>query len=655
MKSYRQDIDGLRALAILGVVLYHAFPKKFPGGFIGVDIFFVISGYLITGLVLFELEQKTFRLTEFYRRRIRRLFPALLLVLLFCLAIGWGGLFATEYALLGQHILHGVAFTSNFLLLNEVNYFDEVAEAKPLLHLWSLAIEEQFYLIWPVLILIMVRRLLVAFLFFPTIILLSFLANIYLSAEAPAAAFYTPYARAWELFIGGAFAFYERSRHYNSPSIRLANLLGLAGTSLIIIGLMVARPTSGFPGWAVLFPAFGTLAIIAASPMALVNRVLLSRKTMVLLGLISYPLYLWHWPLLSFAYIFFSQTPPPLVRIGIVLVSLVLAWVTYFYVERPLRNKSGWKYPASFVAAMVLVGIAGYAIQQYEGVKTRNNAISAGLNGDLGHADFHREISENFLPCEPAYLRAGALRWGSHVRCAQSRPNMPPDLILLGDSHAEHLFIGFARALPEKNIAYYVQDGLPYLSSGRFENSFQAIREFGKNSKVILSIDWAGRLKDSSAQAASAQELSKTIDYLNRYTQGVVIVHGLPAFSFNPQKCKSDRWPFHGQENCNVDRKSALESLSKSTPLIHALHTANTKFDLVNLEGYLCGAQVCSMAIDNDLLFRDKTHLNILGSVYVANIILRDHPEVFQNLKRHNQSGESSRPPDKSTSPVPLK
>ena len=601
MKSYRQDIDGLRALAILGVVLYHAFPKKFPGGFIGVDIFFVISGYLITGLVLYELEQKTFRLTEFYRRRIRRLFPALLLVLLFCLAIGWRGLFATEYALLGQHTLHGVTFTSNFLLLNEVNYFDEIAEAKPLLHLWSLAIEEQFYLIWPVLILIMVRRLLVAFLFFPTIILLSFLANIYLSAEAPAAAFYMPYARAWELFTGGA------------------------------------------------------LAIIAASPMAFVNRVLLSRKTMVGLGLISYPLYLWHWPLLSFAYIFFSQTPPPLVRIGMVLVSLVLAWVTYLYVERPLRNKSGWKYPASFVSAMALVGIAGYAIQQYEGVKTRNNAISAGLNGDIGHADFHREISENFPPCQPAYLRAGALRWESHVRCAQSRPNMPPDLILLGDSYAEHLFIGFARALPEKNIAYYVQDGLPYLSSGRFDNSFQAIREFGKNSKVILSIDWAGRLKDSSAQAASAQELSKTIDYLNRYTQGVVIVHGLPAFSFNLQKCKSDRWPFHGQENCNVDRKSALESLSKSTPLIHALHTANTKFDLVNLEGYLCGVQVCSMAIDNDLLFRDKTHLNILGSVYVANRILRDHPEVFQNLKRHNQSGESSRPPDKSTSPVPLK
>jgi hypothetical protein len=232
---------------------------------------------------------------------------------------------------------------------------------------------------------------------------------------------------------------------------------------------------------------------------------------------------------------------------------------------------------------------------------------------------------------------------------------MPPDLILLGDSHAEHLFTGFARALPQKNIAYYVQDGLPYLSSGRFENSFQAIREFGKNSKVVLSIDWAGRLKDSDTQAASAQELSKTIDYLNRYTQGVVIIHGLPAFPFNPQKCKSDRWPFHSQENCNVDRKSALESLSKSTPLIHALHTLNTKFDLVNLEGYLCGAQVCSMAVDNDLLFRDKTHLNILGSVYVANRILRDHPEVFQNLKRHNQSGESSRPPDKSTSPVPLK
>ena len=158
--DYRPDIDGLRAVAILSVIVYHAFPSKLPGGFIGVDIFFVISGYLISSIVFHELRLGTFSISEFYRRRIRRLFPSLILVLTASLIIGWLCLLAEEYALLGLHVQHAATFTSNFLLLKEVNYFDEIAEAKPLLHLWSLAIEEQFYLFWPLLILSLYKKFL---------------------------------------------------------------------------------------------------------------------------------------------------------------------------------------------------------------------------------------------------------------------------------------------------------------------------------------------------------------------------------------------------------------------------------------------------------------------------------------------------------------
>jgi peptidoglycan/LPS O-acetylase OafA/YrhL len=205
--KYRPDIDGLRAVAVLLVVMYHAFPGKFHGGFIGVDIFFVISGFLISSIIFSNLEGGSFSIAGFYNRRIRRIFPALLFVMGCSLAFGWTTLFADEYTQLAKHVAGGAAFVSNILLYRESGYFDNTSDTKPMLHLWSLAIEEQFYIFWPLLLAFVWKRKWSFLRITAVIALLSFVANIYLTQKSPDAAFYWPISRFWELMIGGLLAY----------------------------------------------------------------------------------------------------------------------------------------------------------------------------------------------------------------------------------------------------------------------------------------------------------------------------------------------------------------------------------------------------------------------------------------------------------------
>lgn len=214
--NYRRDIDGIRALAVLAVVGYHAFPEMVPGGFVGVDVFFVISGYLITGIIQSDLTRHAFSLAGFYRRRIRRIFPALLVVLAFCLLAGQHLLLGSEFRQLGEHVLAGGGFASNFLLWRESGYFDTDSELKPLLHLWSLGIEEQFYILWPLLLLLAHRFGKARFVMTAIIAATSIMLCLWLSYFSPDAAFYSPLSRAWELALGALLAFPETTRWLRS-------------------------------------------------------------------------------------------------------------------------------------------------------------------------------------------------------------------------------------------------------------------------------------------------------------------------------------------------------------------------------------------------------------------------------------------------------
>lgn len=383
--TYRADIDGLRAVAVSGVVAFHAFPTLAHGGFVGVDVFFVISGYLISSLILKDLERRTFSFTNFYGRRIRRIFPALIVVLAFCLGLGWLILIDDEYKMLGKHVAAGTAFVANFAFWDESGYFDTAAELKPLLHLWSLGIEEQFYIFWPALLVLIYRFRLNALVVTIVLGLISFWLNVTRVAGDRAWAFFLPQARLWELVIGGVCA-YVTLHHRGSFSglaskvvpglsadkqVLISDGASVIGVLLICVGIFGLTKFDTFPGWWATVPVFGTALVVLTGPDALVNKTILSHRLMVFVGLISFPLYLWHWPLLVFARILRGWEPGVLARAVIVTASFALAWLTFEFVEKRIRFRSKSAIAALLVVLIGFVGLCGYLVYRFDGLPFR--------------------------------------------------------------------------------------------------------------------------------------------------------------------------------------------------------------------------------------------------------------------------------------------
>jgi peptidoglycan/LPS O-acetylase OafA/YrhL len=447
--SYRSDIDGLRALAILPVVLFHAFPNLLPGGFIGVDIFFVISGYLITSILLKDIQAGNYSIKTFYARRVRRIFPALSVVLLFCLALGWVVLTAVEYRSLGKHAAGGAGFIANFMFWKEAGYFDAAGDTKPLLHLWSLGIEEQFYIVWPLLLYFFAKRSWNILSLILVVALLSFGLNVWQVGSNPSAAFYSPLSRSWELALG-AFLAYQVLRPaqvFTSIIERHRSLLSCLGLIMVAIGFVVINESRAFPGWWALLPALGSALLIASGPHGLVNRFVLSQRIFVWVGLISFPLYLWHWPLLSFARIIYSETPPIDVRVVLVVLSIVLAALTYYLIEKPIRQSSS-KRPLIIALSvlMLCICIAGAVVYKTKGVKARHagllNADPASL--DMG-ADRKRWANECAIPLEAKLI----------LNSCYSPKDQKATHAVWGDSKGEAIFYGLAReAMNQKAPAW---------------------------------------------------------------------------------------------------------------------------------------------------------------------------------------------------------
>lgn len=392
--SYRPDIDGLRAVAILAVVLFHAAPGVLPGGFVGVDVFFVVSGYLISGLIFTALDAGRFSFADFYARRVRRIFPALALMLAAVLGYGFVVLLPGELAQLGLDVAGGAGFVSNLLLWSEAGYFDRAAATKPLLHLWSLGVEEQFYLVWPLAVWAAARLGLPRRAFLASVVALSLGFSLWLSARDPAADFYWPLTRFWELACGAWLARAPLNGRSNGRS-RPRDLVSVAGLGLILLACAVLNSRMPYPSWRAMLPVAGTVALIAAGPAGLVNRAVLARRFMVVVGLVSYPLYLWHWPLLSYAAILRMGRPP---REGVVAVllalSVALAFLTWRLLERPARSGGALRAKtAALAVGMALVGGAGAATWRAGGFPQLAPALPtldiAAINAAIGDGVFH--------------------------------------------------------------------------------------------------------------------------------------------------------------------------------------------------------------------------------------------------------------------------
>lgn len=537
--KYRPDIDGLRAIAVLSVVGFHAFPSWVKGGFVGVDIFFVISGYLISTIIFGNLERGSFSYAEFYSRRIKRIFPALILVLVSSFIFGWYVLLATEYKQLGKHLASGAGFVSNFALWFESSYFDSDAKMKPLLHLWSLGIEEQFYIVWP---------LLLGFVWkhkwnFLTLTLLiavaSFAVNIFTVSDYPVGAFYSPLSRFWELMVGGILAYLVLHKPQHLPQMRGQSIVGLI---LITLGIFLVSDNSMFPGWWALLPTIGAFLIISAGPDAWLNQHLLGSRFLVWIGLISYPLYLWHWPLLSFARIVEGQATSSEIRIALVFVSVALAWLTYRFIERPIRNckqKTNRTLTIALSLVMALICFAGFNAYERDGLtfrKANQSAISGGYyDWESGY-----RYKQCFLDAGEGHSNSSAFA----VYCSGvTKGTIPKPIVLIwGDSHAASLYRGLynQKGSFSFDLAQYNASGCPpivdFFVDGRKgckeinQYVLQKIEELHPET-VILSAYWSLYNGTEKMNQLDYDKLKSTIQLLRSSgISHVVLVGHLPFF-----------------------------------------------------------------------------------------------------------------------------
>jgi peptidoglycan/LPS O-acetylase OafA/YrhL len=378
--KYRTDIDGLRAVAVLGVVIYHAFPWMIPGGFIGVDIFFVISGYLISGILYKGHKSGNFSFKEFYARRIRRLFPALITMLVITMAYGWVILLPDEFQQLGKHVASGTLFIQNIVFWQESGYFDTTASLKPLLHLWSLAVEEQFYIFFPLLLLLIWKKKWPLAAIMVVLLVVSLVGNLWMSVHAGSADFFlTPY-RAWE-FLGGsllAWWHYERGHEEEVPAYR--EMLSVVGLLFLGLGMAFIHTGDPYPGWRAILPVAGTLLLMEGGAGtnlkgtgAWINRKILSHPAVVWIGLISYPLYLFHWPALSFVHIVKGESPKEGYILAALGVALLLTILTYYFIEKRIRHhKSRWTIPM-LVAAFLSLGSIAFLMSCLDTTRFQND------------------------------------------------------------------------------------------------------------------------------------------------------------------------------------------------------------------------------------------------------------------------------------------
>jgi peptidoglycan/LPS O-acetylase OafA/YrhL len=659
--KYRADIDGLRAIAVLSVVGFHAFPGWVRGGFIGVDIFFVISGFLISTIIIQNLQNDTFSFLDFYSRRIKRIFPALTIVLTTCFILGWYVLLPDEYRQLGKHIFAGASFVSNFVLWGESGYFDNSAETKPLLHLWSLGVEEQFYLIWPLIIWFAWRKKFSTLKVIFAVFFVSFFLNIYGIYKNPVATFYSPLTRFWELSCGSLLAWYSIHQRVviEKISATQGNLLSTVGHALIFASLLLITQYSLFPGWWAVLPISGTVFIILGGTNAWINRTMLSSRGMVWIGLISFPLYLWHWPLLSFAHILQDQPPTRQTRSLAVFFAILLAWMTYKLIEKPIRSHLNQKLKVLILSsAVAVIGVLGLIDQASDGFSFRAGKSAQGaLYEEFKENDWSKNWSST--GCAEQYLKISS-------DCNANSYN-PPEVLIIGDSHSQGLYLALAEMakenkstpaslmrlgtyLPLLNTSITLKPGVTFTSD---ETNRELDFSIKSPSVKIIIISFRGVINLTSKDFQSDREISipdrhftvkgesqeldlhsafdkamrGTLEKLVSSHKEIIFVVDNPELGFHPKECVDMR-RFHlttwsPRNPCAVTReefdirnqeyRSLVFSILRSFPSVKVFDTVEA----------LCDSKWCEARREGKFLYQDDNHLSVFGSEIIARRLMK--------------------------------
>lgn len=539
--KYRPDIDGLRAIAVMSVVVFHYFPTALPGGFIGVDVFFVISGYLITSIITKDIYSNSFSFTDFYRKRILRIFPALLLALLFCLVYGWLYLLPSEFKNLGKHIFSGSYFISNITLWMESGYFDTSSAYKPLLHLWSLGIEEQFYLIWPVILITLAKSRRSAEVISISILIVSLCYCIYTRSDNSGVNYYSPLSRSWELMAGALLS--QASTSFSSLRERklFCEISSLIGISLILLSIIFINEGMMFPGYLAIFPVLGASLVIFSGPNTLINKYLLSIKPIVFIGLISYPLYLWHWPLYSFVRLQYGEHVGLKTLSMLFVLSFVLAALTYLVIEKNVRRLTRKGFAAIVLSASVFV-IGAFGGLRYLHTDAINESTMSNIDRFTSITDVYDYFDYKKLMrlgvCHSVTIDT-SLKEG----CVSTNHNQ---IFLFGDSYAAALYSGLRDYMSENNlpidISQMTEGNAPPFSlnnkrgdTGRElkDINSERINEVGRVKPRVLVMSWmVGGLNGISNKEEAINELKATIKVINSVSPNtkVVVVGPVPEW-----------------------------------------------------------------------------------------------------------------------------
>ena len=637
--AYRRDIDGLRAIAVLAVIAFHAFPQILPGGFVGVDVFFVISGYLISGIILKSLRQGNFSLSEFYARRIRRIFPALLTVLIACLLMGWYVLLEDEFEQLGKHVAAGAAFVANFAFWSEAGYFDLNAELKPLLHLWSLGIEEQFYIFWPLLLLVTYRKSI--FSLTAAIAVAAFILNIGLTRSSAVAAFYFPFARAWELMLGALLAYWRefgppRARWISDRrfkvELRDRNALAWIGVFGLLVSFVIVDRYSAFPGWWVVLPTLSAATLIAVGPATTFNKHVLANPIAVWIGLVSYPLYLWHWPLLSFVRIINAGKHLRLLELVAVGSSFALAWATYRFIEQPVR----WRHRVgaitlaalmcmtAAIGTLVYAGVvrprsAEYGLERIVAIKPDVEFPGKQLTPFSFHGqtffheggDRHKTLFVGDSTIEQYYMRIDKLMAAhppsSGVVFATSKNCLPiPNVIEVKQRHWCRSFVqeAFEYAM-DPSVDTVVVGGQWYLNISNTDP------------RVDYAYDDHGTSRSLGVNSMGAemayQAFGEIVSKLVVQGKKTYVILNIPVSEDLAPANLVQRSLLYGFElkRTAIDRRAMVEMLAPVVRRLEATARDNGAAVIDPLK-FLCEATTCSaLTADGYPIYRDRSHLRL--------------------------------------------
>jgi peptidoglycan/LPS O-acetylase OafA/YrhL len=647
---YRREIDGLRAIAVLSVILFHSGLQALSGGFVGVDVFFVISGYLITAIIVEDLDNKNFSIAQFYERRIRRILPALFLVIVACLPVAWLWLLPHDFRKFTDSIVAVVLFVSNHLFSNQSGYFDTTSELKPLLHTWTLAVEEQYYLIFP-LFLAFTWRFRRRWVFIA--LLVCFATSLAMAQWAIATGALRPFyllpTRGWELLIGALSCFYSRSTANQKKNSTVSETASLGGAVFISYAILTFDSTTPVPSVYSLIPTVGAaLIILYATEKTMVGRIL-SMKVLVGVGLISYSAYLWHQPLFAFLKYRSIEEPSRMLLVGTGLLVMVLAYLSWKFVETPFRDRKKFSVEQVYLSLSAVAGIfvmVGIWSNSNGGFPQRFPAPIQQL---------HQPISGSLARC------AGQQQQG----CLLGKESANPSIAVLGDSHGGVIERAFSDALTARGLSAIAFQGarcVPLLGVSevrRFAqttcqdliaNAMKRAIDDSKIDTVVLVAEWSNyttgyrwgdqsvtHYSDQSTTQLSVQEnlavvgrgIDRTVGALKNAGKRVVIVKSVPEYAVHVPTHLAKLMKFSG--NLDLGPKAiSSEAYLQRNQAIEAIFlnpTVASKVVFVDSQNVFCSTGLCKYVDGVNSFYVDGNHLSNAG----ANVLV---PAILSALER---------------------